>query len=316
MAEPLPSVSVVMPTFQRSRRLPQVVEPLLGDRAAIEVIVVVDGCDDGSYEWLVERARRDSRLRPIWIANGGANSARLTGADTAKGDVVLLMDDDVQARPGLIEGHARRHASEASLVVVGYMALPGPTGRQAGDFTTDLYAKEYEEVCTRWEEVPGDVLFNLWAGNLSLHRADFLMVAQAATPAAHYHADQELGLRFAKAGLRGVFDRSLQAEHLHARSLAGFVRDARSQGAEQVAIRESHSDLLGPFSAAWMSAGLPPAAQALLRLCRRPRAARLTAKALYGAVVLAGRTRCFRSEELAARLLRRVEHQRETLETA
>jgi DNA-binding MarR family transcriptional regulator len=100
MADRLPSVSVVMPTFNRRRLLPGVVEPLLADDAAAEVIVVVDGCDDGSYEWLVERAGASPQLRPLGIENRGENGARAAGIRAAQGEVVLLLDDDMTGALG------------------------------------------------------------------------------------------------------------------------------------------------------------------------------------------------------------------------
>ncbi|MGH2745153.1 MAG: glycosyltransferase family 2 protein, partial [Thermoleophilaceae bacterium] len=184
MAERLPSVSVVMPTYNRRSLLPRVVEPLLGDRGASEVVVVVDGCDDGSLEWLRSRALRDGRLRPLGIENRGENGARQAGIEAARGEVVLLLDDDVAAEPGLASGHARRHAGDRGLVVLGYMPPPLPARRRAGDFTTRLYANEYEAVCVGYERAPGRILRNLWAGNMSMRRADCLRVmAGAGAPA-------------------------------------------------------------------------------------------------------------------------------------
>ena len=45
------------------------------------------------------------------------------GVQCSTGDVVLLMDDDVIAGPGLVSAHARRHAGADGLVVVGSMPV-------------------------------------------------------------------------------------------------------------------------------------------------------------------------------------------------
>jgi GT2 family glycosyltransferase len=314
MADRLPSVSVVMPTFNRRRLLPGVVEPLLADDAAAEVIVVVDGCDDGSYEWLVARAGDSPQLRPLWIENRGENGARAAGIRAAQGDVVLLLDDDVRAAPGLARGHAVHHAAVPGLVVVGYMPPELPPERRPGDFTTRLYAREYGRLCRSYEQDADTVLMNLWAGNVSMRREDALRVIVAADPPAlAYHADRELGLRCRDAGLRGVFDRSLRAAHLHTRSLDGFARDARAQGAGRIALHRLHRGSLGPHSPEWITHGAPAPARGLLRLCRRPRAGRATAATLRWITAQAGRARAFRLEELSGRLLRRVEQQRGAL---
>ena len=314
MRERLPSVSVVMPTYSRRALLPRVVEPLLADRGASEVVVVVDGCVDGSIEWLRERAAADGRLRPLFISNRGENGARLAGIEAARGDVVLMLDDDVEAAPELARGHARRHARGPGRVVVGYMPPAVDSARRRGDFTTRLYAREYEAVCARYERSPESVLRSLWAGNMSMRREDCLRVMGGAdAPALDYHADRELGLRCLKAGLHGEFDRSLRATHLHTRTLDGFARDARAQGAGAAALHILHGDLLGSLPEDAFDRGLPSPVDVWVRLCRRPRAAAASSTVLRAAVRAAGLARAWGAEELAGRLLRRVEQQRGAL---
>jgi glycosyltransferase involved in cell wall biosynthesis len=305
-----PSISVVMPTFNRRALLPQVVPPLLAGGGADEVVVVVDGCDDGSYELLLELARRNARLRPLLIENRGENGARAAGIEAAVGEVVLLLDDDVRARPGLAARHARRHIAAQGLVVVGFMP-PAATG----SFTTRLYAREYETVCRGYEREPDAILGNLWAGNISLRREDCLdVLVNAEVPALDYHADRALGLRCLERGLRGVFDRSLFADHLHARALDGFVRDARNQGAAGVVLHRHYPDRLGPHAGPeQFGHGLPWPLGHWLRYCRRPRAAAMSSRTLQQVTRAAGRLHTHRLEELGGRLLRRVEQQRGAL---
>ena len=310
MTRPEPSLSVVMPTYDRRTLLPEVVAPLLADEGADEVVVVVDGCDDGSYELLVALAADEPRLRPLLIDNRGENGARTAGIEAARGEVVLLLDDDVRARPGLATGHARRHGEAPGLVVLGWMPP-----LDAGGFATRLYAREYEQICRGYESEPHAILRNLWAGNVSLRREDCLPVlVEADAPTLDYHADRALGLRCMDAGLRGVFDRSLRADHLHQRSLDGFIRDARAQGAAGVTLHRVHARELGPHPGPELFGhGLPLPARRWLALCRRPRAAAASARALHRLTSLAGRAGADRLEETLGRVLRRLEQQRGAL---
>ena len=305
-----PSLSVVMPTYNRRALLPEVVAPLLADEGADEVVVVVDGCDDGSYELLIELAADEPRLRPLLIENRGENGARAAGIEAARGEVVLLLDDDVLAHPGLAGGHARRHVEAAGLVVLGWMPP-----RDAGGLATRLYAREYEQICRGYESEPDAILLNLWAGNMSLRREDCLRVlVEADAPTLDYHADRALGLRCRGAGLRGVFDRSLRAEHLHQRGLDGFIRDARAQGAARVTLHRVHALELGPQPGPELFGhGLPLPLRRWLALCRRPRAAAVSARALRDVTSLAGRVGADRLEEACGRVLRRLEQQRGAL---
>ena len=136
------TVSVVMATYNRRQLLPRVLAPLLDDPATFELVIVVDGCEDGSIEYLEALAAEDPRVRPIFVPNGGRVAAQETGVEAARGDVVVLvMDDDVLAAPGLVSGHARHHERERDLVVVGYMpterpACAGPVRSRPSSTTT------------------------------------------------------------------------------------------------------------------------------------------------------------------------------------
>jgi GT2 family glycosyltransferase len=311
---PLPSVSVVIPTYKRRDLLSQVLAPLMEEHATSEIVVVVDGCRDGSFELIQSIAASDRRVRPRLIENRGENGARLTGVEAARGEVVLLLDDDVRAAPGLVTGHARRHAGRSGLVVVGYMPPVLSERRAAHEFPTRLYAREYESICRRHEREPEAILEDLWAGNLSMRREDCLGVMSAPEiPALPYHADRELGLRCRKAGLTGIFDRSLRADHLYERSIEGFARDARAQGHGLTALHQLHGDLLGPLPPDAFSRGLPAALRAWLRLCRRPRAGRASSVVLRGLLAAAGAAHAHRGAELSGRVLRRIEQQRGAL---
>lgn len=316
MPERLPTVSVVIPTHGRRDLLPAAVEPLLGDPAAGELVVVVDGSADGSFEWVSERATGEPRLRAVRTPGVGPAAARAAGVEAASGAVVLLVDDDVIAEPGLVSGHARRHAREEGLLVAGYMPPRVPAARQAGDFAVRLYAREYEQACRSYERDPEAVLLGLWGGNVSLRRSDFMRVEARGAAQVRYHEDRDFGLRCRRAGLRPAFDRSLRAVHRHRRDLEGFARDARAQGLGRRVVHDRHADILGRLPADAFEHGLAPPLRALVRAGRRRRAGRWVAIATTAVARGAGRAGAWRLQERAARLLRRVEQQRGASGTA
>src|SRR5207244_8084999 len=103
-----------------------------------------DGCRDVSLELLGRLAEADARLKPIFTENRGEMAARETGMRAATGDVVLFLDADVLAGPGLVSGHGRRHADSEPKLVLGYMPIELDARRSAGDFATHIYARDYE----------------------------------------------------------------------------------------------------------------------------------------------------------------------------
>ncbi len=309
MPEP-PSVSVVVPTYNGVTLLERILRPLSEDPATIEVIVVIDGSRDGSKELVDRLARDDPRLRSVLIENSGDMGARDAGARAATGEIVLFVDDDVLADPGLVSGHARRHAEAGADIVVGYMPVVASARRGPLDFPLMFYAREYEGRCAVYEQEPASVVRHLWGGNFSMRRADCLAIGMS-NPGftEHYHADRDFGLRCVEAGLRGVFDRSLSAAHLHDRTLESFVRDARSQGAARVLTAAFHPAIESPPEPGEFAQGLPEPVAGLVRLCRRPRAHAAMSASLERLLRAAGVARLWLIQDYAASALRRIEQQ-------
>ena len=297
-----------MPTRGRRGRLPRVLAPLLNDPLIDEVVVVVDGSNDGSIEWLRETAADEPRLIPLDRArSGGAQVARADGVARATGDVVLFLDDDVVADPGLAQGHLHRHGSRGGTVVVGFMPVALPEHRRPGQFATYLYADEYLKRCADYEADPEQILRTLWWGNVSMQRTDAIAVGLVSDDFGDfYHEDQDFGLRCLAAGLHAVFDRTLRAEHLHSRDLDAFISDARAQGAGRVVLHQRHPDLVGELNMSDFAEGLPLPADLLVRGAGYAPLAAASSAVLRGATEAAGRMQWYGVETRLGKVLRRV----------
>lgn len=311
MQAPPPTVSVVMPTFNRRHLLPDALDPLLADPDALEILIVDDGSSDGTADLLRARSVTDSRLKPLYIENCGKAGARQAGVECATGDIVLLLDDDVVAGPGLVARHASMHMGVDDLVVLGYMPVSLSDSRRNGHAPTYLYASEYELRCNVYETDESNILRNLWGGNMSLRRDQALRVRLVSPDYTEgYHQDRDFGLRCHKAGLRGRFSRKLRAEHRHTRALKSFAQDAQHQGAGRARLYSLHGDVLGSMPDDEFALGLPPPLRAWLHACRRPWVGRSSAGALAAAANACVNVGWFQGEMNALKLLRRVEHQR------
>jgi glycosyltransferase involved in cell wall biosynthesis len=313
----IPKVSAVVPTYQRAERLPRLVDAILADEGVSEAVIVVDGSTDGSIEYLRERAATDGRLVPVLTPNSGDAAARRTGIERASGEVILMLDDDVVPEPGLAAGHARHHAQRRGLVVVGYMPVAPWPGPGPEPFTADLYSRDYERACLEYERDPDSILTGLWAGNVSLRREDCLRVGLSSPEFGRgYHADRDFGLRCRAAGLTGVFDRSLRAEHRYERDTAAFLRDAYSSGHTRSLAHRVHADVTGPLRPDFYEAGLPGPSRLLVRLARRPPGRRLARGLLFAVLAGAGRCRLATVERHAGYVLGAIEGQRGAMDAA
>jgi glycosyltransferase involved in cell wall biosynthesis len=299
-------LSVVIPTYNRRGNLTRVVQPLLDDPSTGEVIVVVDGARDGSLELLEEWSSREPRLRAMFQENAGEGVARQRGVEAARFEVVVLLDDDVVADPGLVSGHARHHTGDEDLVVVGYMQTKVPVPRMPGQAATFLYADDYEKQCAGYEADPDSILVFLWMGNLSMRRSSALRVGIQSAIRFSRHEDMDFGLRCRRAGMTAAFDRSLAAEHVFARTLRRFASDFRDSGASRRLLMREHPEVaqyIDPMHGrrAYVRVGCAVLSSRLVR----PVSTRLMIAAAEGA----GRLRMWSVETLCARVLRKIEVQ-------
>lgn len=100
-------ISVVTPVFNEQEVLPHLFETLpkvLEDLGhSYEIIVVNDGSSDGTADWLRQVARVNERVKFISLSrNFGQQAAMTAGLDYARGDVVVVMDADLQDPPELL----------------------------------------------------------------------------------------------------------------------------------------------------------------------------------------------------------------------
>lgn len=233
--------------------------------------MVVDGSTDGSFELLQELAATETRLRPILIPNSGEARARLEGVRHARGELVLLLDDDVEPLEGLAGRHAEKHADAEDLVVVGYMPVDEP--RSAA---VRLYANSYEAHVDRWRSGQQSIIRTLWAGNLSLRREAYLRLAGRPQPSRYdFHADRVFGFECEGIGLRAIFAEDCVARHHYERSLTGLATDARRQGEAIVRMPREYPGYSAPLARDAFTRFLPSWLARGVEFARRPRAGRL-----------------------------------------
>lgn len=258
MSDLAPLISIVIPTHNRCRSLQRTLDALRAQRypaERMEIIVVADGCSDDTLPML-RTYQAACALRIIETGGNGAASARNRGAASARGQIVLFLDDDVEPRPALVAAHVQAHGARPGQVVLGPY-LPLPIGRRG-----------YFHQRTRfwWEEkfrelgAPGHrfTYQDLLSGNLSLDRGMFLRFGgfDAAFRKAG-REDYEFGLRLIKAGI--PFHYALEAladHHEHETSnLASGLRRVRHEGRSDVLIGQRHPEVIGTLALSFWRPG-------------------------------------------------------------
>ena len=90
-----------MPLYNNAEHFPEAVESILNQSFSdFECIVVEDGSEDGSPALLRAYAKRDKRVRPIFLKKrGGVVVARQTGLEASRASLVAVMDADDLSLP-------------------------------------------------------------------------------------------------------------------------------------------------------------------------------------------------------------------------
>ncbi len=131
-----PIITVQLCTYNRRALIGHVLGALFRqdlDPDDYEIVLVDDGSNDGTYEDVVGSLRPPCAFYLVRQSNAGLAHGRNVGIERARGEIILFMDDDVLATPGLLSAHVRFHRSLPNSICRGvainvesFDALPAP----------------------------------------------------------------------------------------------------------------------------------------------------------------------------------------------
>jgi len=99
-----PLISIILPTYNVYSYLAQCLDSIVAQTYKnIEVIIVIDGANDGSYELAKEYCQRDRRFSVYWQENAGSGPARNNGLLHANGQFVIFIDPDDWVKEDFVE---------------------------------------------------------------------------------------------------------------------------------------------------------------------------------------------------------------------
>jgi dolichol-phosphate mannosyltransferase len=116
------TLTVVCPAFNEEAVIERFYQALKEQLDSItqyqsSIVFVVDGGADRTFDILTDIARRDKRVRALKFSrNFGHQMALIAGIDHAEGDVVIMMDSDLQHPPSLIPRLIEEHEQGRDIV--------------------------------------------------------------------------------------------------------------------------------------------------------------------------------------------------------
>jgi len=117
----IPDLSVVLPVRNAEHTLGEALESCRGQTfERLELLVVLNGCEDGSAEIAARHAGEDGRVRVLEsAAEGGVTEAQRVGVAAARAAVVARMDADDVSHPTRLQKQWALLAADPALAAVG-----------------------------------------------------------------------------------------------------------------------------------------------------------------------------------------------------
>jgi glycosyltransferase involved in cell wall biosynthesis len=242
-APPQP-LSVVIPTHERCQAVARALRSLAVQTASpstYEVVVSIDGSTDGTREMVASLATP----YPLVVADSpwrGRAAACNAALALVRGDVVIVLDDDMEATPEFIERHRAHHPPGSRQCVMG--AVPVRISERSPLAARYVAAKFGAHLATIARPGHAFVPRDFYSGNTSL-RTEVLEEVGGFDESFRLYGneDVDLGLRLRAAGVTLRYEPAALAYQEYAKDLRQLARDTLAKGSTSVSLARGHPDV-------------------------------------------------------------------------
>lgn len=141
-------ISVIIPCYNIERYVERCVRSVLAQDCSqeLEILLVDDGSTDGTPDVCDRLAGDDPRIRAFHQKNGGPGTARNTGIDNARGELLAFADGDDAMYPQMLSSLAGALISTgADIAVCPFRTVPVETAQGAGEPGLGMTGSSAEE---------------------------------------------------------------------------------------------------------------------------------------------------------------------------
>ncbi|MSR48189.1 MAG: glycosyltransferase [Planctomycetes bacterium] len=243
----VPELSVLICSYQRKETLLECLRAFDRQTVAperVELVVVIDGDDDGSGDAVRALPLRTPLRLLARKENAGLAAARSAAVALARGEHLLLVNDDTIAFPDLLERHLAAHrASAKPIAVLGTFEQPAEQLTTAlmreleGDHLVFGYAGLAAGVDHDW--------MKFWGCNVSVRRDAVLAAGPFDATFRRYGCeDTDLGARLHQRGVMVRFEPAARAWHRHVLTFDDLQKRQRTVARAYVHLFAKHPALL------------------------------------------------------------------------
>jgi len=235
------NLSVILPTYKRDKILCNTLSQLLNQDPSPLEIIVIDQTKrhDFQTQMFLEELIRENKIRYIYQDSPHANMARNRGVKESKGDIVLILNDDIVIEKDLIYKHYINYKDKTIAAVSGQVL-------ESKEEPTDRFPPQYYRKFTGWMYFPLNFskrveVINLNACNLSIRRETFIEAGGFDENFIKtYFDDTDLSIRVhrisLKRGFKTIHDPKAGLFHLKEPTLRG---ENRPSGINEYVIADS-----------------------------------------------------------------------------
>ncbi len=204
------TLTVVIPTHNCLAYLPQALASIDAQgRDDLEVIVLDDNSNDGTWVWLQARAQHDPRIVPIRLDGVGPAVARNLAIASAQGEYIAFLDADDRWRAGKLDAQIAFHRRHPEVVFsftdYRHWSLQGEELGTCFAFWPHFRAESRAATGYRLLGSAAALLFaeNVVGTSCVVARRDALQIAKGFDESMQSASDWDLWLRLARQGSVG-----------------------------------------------------------------------------------------------------------------
>jgi glycosyltransferase involved in cell wall biosynthesis len=243
MSDPF-KVSVVIPTYQRCASVQRLLKALADQTIPAqdyEVIVSIDGSKDATQE-MVAGFEAPYLLQGLWQPNRGRAAACNTGIKAARGELIVLLDDDMEPISGFLEAHQKAHLDAPRSGIIG--TVPIRFDRTSPPVLQFIGAKFNNHLEHLGQSDHQFKLRDFYSGNFSISREVMLELNGFDEDFEIYgNEDLELFLRLKSKGVTIKFSREALAYQHYTKNFAGLARDNIAKGQTSVLLATKYPEV-------------------------------------------------------------------------
>lgn len=235
--------SVIIPTYRRCASVQRLLHALARQTLPAddyEVIVSIDGSEDGTRE-MVDRLPSPYELRALWQPNRGRAAACNAGIREARGELLVLLDDDMEPAPGFLAAHRQAHPGGSRLGVLGAVPITlDPSSPPVVEYIGMKFNRHLQKLAQPDYRIH---FRDFYSGNFSIRREVLLDVGIFDEAFKVYgNEDGELALRLLGAVVRLVYSPEAVAQQHYTKDFAALARDNVAKGRTAVLLARKYPD--------------------------------------------------------------------------